>query len=344
MSAARELPTAIPDPSRFTFLKALQRASGRVPLWLTTSAVISLLALVAALPWLGFLREALDHRYAPGSLLRALDGDFLFDNRRAHGALESATATTGAALALLALLFGVYSAGGWLQVLLERSDGHSLRRFFYGGSRFFFRFLRVLVLTVLSLQLASWVIYGLPWDLVVEGLWLGIEDPEDLTSELTARQLVLAQDGLFLLATLAILLWGDYTRARIALHDGVSALWAGLCAWITLLRHPLRTLRPHILLGGFEALAIAIAWQSTGFLESRITGPASWLQVVGLLALGQLLLCWRSIVRGARYAAAVEISAEVIRPPRRPDPWKHTIGGPGGPQYPIGGDEYTVSL
>ena len=344
MSAARELPTAIPDPSRFTFLKALQRASGRVPLWLTTSAVIGLLALVAALPWLGFLREALDQRYLPGSLLRALDSEFLFDQRRAHGALSDATATTGAVLAFLALVFGVFSAGGWLQVLLERSDGHSLRRFFYGGSRFFFRFLRVLVLTVLSLQLASWVIYGLPWDLLVEGLWLGIEDPEELTSELTARQLVLAQDGLFLAATLAILLWGDYTRARIALHDGVSALWAGACAWITLLRHPLRTLRPHLLLGAFEALAIGIAWQWTGFFEARITGPGSWPWVLGLFVLGQALLCWRSIVRGARYAAAVEISAEVIRPPRRPDPWKDTVGGPGGPQYPIGGDEYTVSL
>ena len=139
MSAPRELPTAIPDPSRFTFLKALQRASGRVPLWLTTSAVISLLAFVAALPWLGFLRDALDHRYAPGSLLRALDADFLFDRRAAHGALSGTTASTGAVLAFLALLFGVFSAGGWLQVLLERSDGHSLRRFFYGGSRFFFQ-------------------------------------------------------------------------------------------------------------------------------------------------------------------------------------------------------------
>jgi hypothetical protein len=344
MSATRELPTAIPDPSRFTFLKALQRATGHVPLWLATSAVISLLALVVALPWLGFLREALDHRYAPGSLLRALDSEFLFDRRDGHGALERSTATTGAALAFLALLFGVFSAGGWLQVLLERGDGHSLRRFFYGGSRFFFRFLRVLVLTVLSLQLASWVVYGLPWDLVVERLWLSIDDPEELSSELTARRLVLIQDGLFLLATLAILLWGDYTRARMALHDGVSALWAGACAWTTLLRHPLVTLRPHLLLGGFEALGLFAAWKCADALDARIDGPGDWTQVLGLLVLGQLLLCWRSIVRGARYAAAVEISAEIVRAPRRPDPWKDRVGGPGGPQYPIGGDEYTVSM
>ena len=344
MSYQRELPTEIPDPSRFTFLKALQRAIGRPPLWLTVSALTSLLALIAALPWLGFLREALDHHYAPGSLLRALDAGFLFDQRRGHGALSDSTAATGAVLAFLALLLGVFSAGGWLQVLLERSEGHSLRRFFYGGSRFFFRFSRVLVLSILSLQLASYVIYGAPWSLLVEGLWLGVKHLDELDSELVARQVVLVQDGLFFACTLLILVWGDYTRARMALHDGVSALWAGACAWFTLLRNPVRTLRPYLLLATAEGLGLFAAWQWVGFLDARVVSPDSWLPVLGLLIVGQLLLAWRCIVRGARYAAAVEISAEVIRAPRRPDPWKDTVGGPGGPQYPIGGDEYTVSL
>ena len=33
-----EAPIQIPDPSRFTFLKALQRALGRTPLWLAVTA------------------------------------------------------------------------------------------------------------------------------------------------------------------------------------------------------------------------------------------------------------------------------------------------------------------
>jgi hypothetical protein len=344
MSAQRELPTAIPDPSRITFLKALQRATGRPPVWLTVSALTNLLAVVAALPWLGWLRGVLDHRYAPGSVLRAFDGTFLFDHRASHGAISDATAATGAALAFLAVILGVFSAGGWLQVLLERSEGHTLRRFFYGGSRFFFRFLRVLLLTLLSLQLATYVCYGLPWKLLVEGLLLGVKDLEELDSELVARQVVLAQDGLYFLAALLILLWGDYTRARIALHDGVSALWAGLCTWITLIRHPVRTIRPYAFLALFEVLALLGAWQFTLFFDAGITTPGDWLALLGLLAVGQLLLLWRCIVRGARYAAAVEISAQLIRAPRRPDPWKQAVGGPGGPQYPIGGDEYAVSL
>ena len=52
------------------------------------------------------------------------------------------------------------------------------------------------------------------------------------------------------------------------------------------------------------------------------------------------------ITRGARYHTAVAVSREIVRPISRPDPWKHTLGGPGGPRYPIeeGDDEYGVVL
>lgn len=334
----------IPDPSRYTFLKSMQRALGRPALWITTAFVTSLLALVAALPWLAWFREALEHAYEPGSLLRNLDEAFRFDHRASRGTLEEGTRGAGAVLAFLALLFGAFSAGGWLQVLLQRTGGHSLRSFFYGGSRYFFRFLRVLVLTLLSLQLASFVVYGLPWEKLVHGLLLGVRDLEELSSERTARQVVLLQDGLFFLSVALILVWGDYTRARMALHDGVSAVWAGICTWTSIVAHPLRTLRPMFFLWVLEAVVLWGAWILGGVFEARLQGPGDWLPLLLLFALGQLVLLWRCIVRGARYGAALEISGEIVRMPRRPDPWKASVGGPGGPQYPIGGDEYAVSL
>ncbi len=330
----------IPDPSRFTFLKALQRAIGRPPLWITTAAVLGLLALVVALPWRAWFRAALDHHYEPGSLLRSLDENFRFDHRASRETLEEATRSTGAALALLAVLFGVFSAGGWLQVLLQRTEGQSLRRFFYGGSRYFFRFSRVLLLTLLSLQLASYVCYGAPWKWLVNGLLLGVKDLEELVSEQTARQVVFAQDGLFFLCATLVLVWGDYTRTRLAMHDGVSALWAGICTWIAILAHPVRTLRPMFFLWVIEAGALWSAWKLGDFLDERIVTPGDWIPLLALLGLGQAVLLWRCIVRGARYGAALEISGEIVRAPRRPDPWKEAVGGPGGPQYPIGGDEY----
>lgn len=337
-------PVHVPDPSRVTFLRALQRALGRTPLWIAVAGFTGVLALGAALPWASWFHGAISNRYAPGSLLASLNETFWFDSRQTRVVLEEATGSLGAVLAFLAVLLGAFSAGGWLQVLLQRTEGHSLRRFFLGGSRYFFRFVRVLLLTLVFLQLAGFVLYGAPWKWLVLDLGLGVSDLQELNSELTARQVGWLQDGLFLLATALILCWGDYTRTRLALHDGVSAVWSGLCTWVTLLVHPLRTLRPMFLLWLCEVAVLWCVLQATRGIGARIDAPGDWLPVLTLLLLGLVAIAWRCIVRGARYAAALEVSGELVRAPRRPDPWRESVGGPGGPQYPIGGDEYGVSL
>ena len=62
-------------------LRALNTAIGRTPLWITASVMTSLLALVVAMPWFSWFQDAMDHRYAPGSLLVGLDETFLVIDR-----------------------------------------------------------------------------------------------------------------------------------------------------------------------------------------------------------------------------------------------------------------------
>jgi hypothetical protein len=344
-----------PDPPlserrqpRVVSLDALRSTLGRTPLWITTAAFTVLMALVLAAPWFGWLREALDHRYEPGGLLRSLDETFRFDHREGLAQLERTARSSGAALALLAMLAGVFAAGGWLQVFLERTHGHSLRRFFFGGSRYFWRFFRVLVLTLLSLALIGWVLYGKPWEWAVQRALLGLEggDLEGLESELDARRVVFIQDGIFLALVALVLAWGDYTRTRLALHDTSSAVWAGLCSWVLLFAHPLRTLRPLLALWLAEALVLWLAGFASDRAQAAI-GDATpgWLPVAVLALIGIVVILWRSVVRGAHYGVALQVSGQLVRPLPRPDPWRQSLGGPGGPRYPIGGeDEYGVSL
>lgn len=331
------------------FFRALRGTLGRTPLWVTTSALTSLMALAVALPWYGWFDSTLGSRYEPGSLLHSLDETFRFDHRAGLAALNDQAAATGAVMALLAMLLGAFTAGGWLQVFLERTKGHSVRRFFFGGSRYFFRFLRVLVLTLLTLQLAGYVLYGAPWDWLVNGTLLGLPegDLDLLPSEATARYVGFAQDGLFLLTVALVFVWGDYTRTRLALHDGSSAVWSGLCSWVLIGAHPIRVLRPVILLWTTEVIVLSGAWWLTERLNEGIGPGSGWQAIFMLFVVGQVALAWRCVVRGARYAAALQVSSQLVRPPARPDPWRKSIGGPGGPRYPIGGDEadeYGVSL
>ncbi|MCZ6596724.1 MAG: hypothetical protein O7B99_03710 [Planctomycetota bacterium] len=335
-----------PDRPGLVFLAALRGALGRTPLWIVCWAVPLCLALVIAVSWKSWLSDALEHRYEPGSALASFDETFRFDHRAEIGALRDGGAQTVGVLALLVMIFGVFSAGGWLQVFLERTAGHSLRRFLWGGSRYFWRFARLWILTILVLSLSAWILYAWPWKNLVMGFLFGAPDGETevLHSELTAVTLGWVQAGLYAGLFALILVWGDYTRTRLALLDGRSSIWAGLCTLGLLLRHPWRLLRPMLLITGVEGLVLCLA----GWLSWRISvgaGDSSWMGIALLLALGQFALIWRAISRGARYHAAVVVSRALVPPLTKPDPWASRVGGPGGPQYPIDtSDDYGVSL
>lgn len=328
-------------------VEALRITLGRPPVWLLVWALELVLALFPALLFARWFQDATAHRYAPQSLFADLGADFRFDHRQGMSALDASIGSAGALLVLVAMLGGAFFAGGWLQVFLERTHGHSLQRFFFGGARYFWRFVRVLALTVLSLALLSWLLFGMPWNRLVLG-W-GFDVPEHawtsletLSSERTARSLQTAQQVLFALGYTLVLVWGDYVRTRIALHDTSSAVWAGLCGWFTLLRHPLRTLRPYALLFALElAIVLAVGWFAR-VVEAGIHAEPDPIDVLILFGAAQLVLLWRVVLRGARYHACVQVSREVVRPIARPDPWKASAGGPGGPRYPIGGEEYGI--
>ncbi len=329
------------------FWYALRASLGRVPLWGLTWLVEVLLVLGPTLLWYAWFADALERHYEPGSQLYGLDRNFRTDHGDSLAALSGTTGALASVLALVALLGGAFFAGGWLQVFLERTEGRSVRRFLFGGARYFWRFVRVLVLTLLLLSLFGWLVYGWPWDaLVLERSWDVAEgDFETLGSEWIAVKLVWLQSGVHWLLFALVLTWGDYTRTRLALHETRSALAAGFATFFVMLRHPIKTLRPMLLLALAEALVLMVAAPLLhGWMQAALEdGDGLWL-VVLMVLVTLLALAWSKIVRGARYSAAILVSRDVVRPLSRPDPWSQRVGGPGGPQYPLGGDEYGVSL
>jgi hypothetical protein len=335
-----------PELPRWIFLHSLRVTIGRTPVWMVAALLLASLALAQALPWHAHYQAQIGGSYEKGSLIADLDESFRFDHRAERAALEDSMRGLGAVAALAAILVGAFTAGGWLQVFLEHTQGESVRRFFYGGARFFFRFVRVALLALVLLQLLGWLLYGRPWEWLVHEKLYGLSegDLQELESELVARRIGFAQDGLFALGFSLVLVWGDYTRTRLAAHGTRSAVWAGLCTLTLLVAHPVRSLRPLVLLWCAEAGVLWIAWVLTERVDATLGSSSSLWPIVGLLAIGLGVHVWRTIVRGARYSACVLVTRDHVRPLARPDPWKSAIGGPGGPRYPIDGDEYGVAL
>lgn len=335
-----------PELPRWIFLHSLRVALGRTSVWLTHLALIAALAAAAAAPWFGFYDSSFANRFAPGALIAELDETVRFDLRSARDAMELASHGWLGVLSFVALLVGAFTAGGWLQVFLEHTRGESVQRFFYGGARFFFRFLRVLLMTLVVLQLLGWLVYGKPWEWLVLGKLLALPKPDlqELTSEAVARRTVFIQDGIYAALFALVLTWADFTRTRIAAQGGKSVVWAGMCCVATIVVHPVRVLRPLFLLWLAEAGVLSVAWLLMGQLESSLGVHSGKWTVFGMGALGLGVLAWRTILRGARYSACVLVTRDVVRPLSRPDPWRRSVGGPGGPRYPIDGDEYGVAL
>ena len=328
------------------FLRALGSSTRRIPLWLLCWVVMLLLALVVALPWMDWFAETLGNRYAPGAVLASMDETFRFDHRTELAGLRRESGGVAALLALVAMLVGVFFAGGWLQVFLERTTGHSVRRFLWGGARYYWRFLRVWIGTFLTLAIGAWVLFEWPWNFLMELLFDAREgDLEVLASERSALWVGWIQAGAYALLVALTVAWGVYTRTRIALHDGRSALWAGACTWALILLHPVRTLRPFLLLLLLEIGVIVLIGSFSWGANTGLDAESTWTTVGLLFVLGQVALMWQTISRAARYSAAVQVSRQLVAPLAQPDPWASRVGGPGGPQYPIDDtDDYGVSI
>jgi hypothetical protein len=347
--STRETTTTAPTRSEAPiFLTGLLTAWRRPVAWTLYLVAVLAASAPAMLMAQRSFADMIRARYARGEQLHSFDAAFRVDHQAALARLGDSLGTLAGAAALVALLFGVFAGGGWLGVLLDGPERPVARRFLAGGVRYFWRFTRLLLVVLLVLAALHWAIFEWPSRrFVLQGYYgLARADLSLLRSEATAHRLDWAQSGIHGLLVGAVLAWALYTRARLALQGGSSVLLAGFATLWTILRHPLRTLRPLVLLVGVELLVVAVGLGalSRAFDRGLIDDPAAW-RVIGLAAISFTALLVGSVVFGARYAVATEVLRGLVQPLPRPDPWRDRVGPPGGPQYPIGGgDEFSVSV
>jgi len=205
--------------------------------------------------------------------------------------------------------------------------------------------LRILLLSAVLLALWNKLIYGELWDKYVLGGLFDVpssdwKDLENQSSEWGMRRLVWLRDGCHALGFALILAWGTFARTRMALLDGTSVLKAGLLTGFAILFHPIKTLRPLFSIFLVELVLVTLLLGALSReLEDVLKDSPSQGIVAAMLVVGLVGLMVREILRGARYHASVKVSQEIVRrPAQQPDPWR-AVGGPGGPQYPVGEGE-----
>ncbi len=329
------------------FLISLRVSFSRMSLWISVGVILALLSWAVALPTFTWFESLGQSRMQSGDEVATLGTVFRQDHSAGLSQLNRSTGAIAAVLVFVAWLIGVFVAGGWLQVILERSQHQSLRRFFVGGARHFWRFFRLGLLVLLVLGVFRWLLYGAPFEELVLRRALGVPETdllpgrtlESLDSEAARDRIYWIRDGVMALLFMLTMSWAVFTRTRMALSGTRSVLIASGLTLLSLLRHPLSTLAPLfglLLVEMFLLVAVLGSISTWANHQLEFAPERHWIWL--LFSLGAVGLCWREITRGARYHAAVVVSKAIIRASAHANPWQ-SIGGPGGPQYPVNEDE-----
>ena len=281
-------------PDWLVFARGFKTSLRRWKLWGITWVVLLLLSFVPALMTAETYGALVGHRYPSANVAQdlaatlispaqGLDVTFRVDHAQSLRQLDRNLSAAGAGLAFVAFLFGIFAAGGWLQVIFEQPNRGQLRRFGFGGARYFGRFLRLAIAVLLMLSLVRWFYYGDPWKRIVFGWMMDVPKHdwsalETLESERQVAQLTWIRDGLAALGFAKVLVWAIYTRTRLALRDGSSVIAAGIASTFLMVRHPIQTLRPllFLLLVEVAFVVVFLGWVQGG-LEIRLAAGASCL-------------------------------------------------------------------
>jgi hypothetical protein len=259
------------------------------------TAVLWLMNLVFALPAFFIFRASLSgtlgNSLAADGLLKKIDMNVIFEFLTSSGVVLGQVVTAVLVLIILHVLAYIFALGGILNTLAPEAQGQRFGQvFFGGGGRFYGRFFRLVVYSIVL-----WVPVIVIFLAVNALLKLAANDPvhEQLAlAMMVIRVLVL----LFLVYFIEMIL--DYARIKIALTDSRQVFRSLVGAARFVLSRPLKTVFLYYLLGltGWAAFAVYFALQSTFSKTSAVA------VILGFL-IAQLFIASRAWLRVAYQAA-----------------------------------------
>jgi hypothetical protein len=274
-------------------IDGLRAAARNLKLTWLLWAWYGLLAIVPAFPVWRWWDQVLGASPEAAAILKRFDLGVFLDLTRSEGVgglgLMSAAVAAAAGIAIVSSAFAF---GGILEVVGAADDHRPfMHRFFRGGGRFFWRFLRLAVMAAAGAVLATGLVSALMTAVtrpLSESEW---EPGFYLASALTVAAILITA-ALFLLAL-------DYARIRVARDDSRRMIGAYAAGMGFVLR---RALRVYGIAIAFVALEAAFV---VGYLAYETNAPAAgtWGAIAALFLVQQVVVASRVFLRVAMVAA-----------------------------------------
>jgi len=276
-----------------TVLNGVNAAVGNWRVVLLIWAWYGALATVVVSPAVTWWRGAFDHAVEATTLLGGFNFAVLADLTKYDyvGAFGLLTGTAAVAM-LLSLVSSSFIMGGMITIVSGADvPGGALHRFFGGAGRFFWRFVRLLLLggaaTCLAGTMLALTLGG------VESAFAGSVSETGTYALLVFNLLVLAIGcGLFLLAL-------DYARIQVVIDDAQSVFKVYVRALGFVIRHAVITY------GMALAVLVAVAAAMLGYVAYESVSPvaSTWKSIALLVVIQQGVLVTRVGLRVSLVAA-----------------------------------------
>ena len=278
---------------------AFAATRGRVLLALLLASLA--LALPSVLLFGDAVRAYANHRADPIPFASEIDFTAWFDLRRDLQPAALALAFS----ALGAFLLGIFSAGGWLEVLSNREGRPGFRVFAAGAGGRFVRFLRLSVLALAAIFGARVLCYGAPSLALQRVLSGGTGELSDFPNETAVRYFELWRSIAFAGCVAWIVLVSDLSRAALVVRGGRSAIVAAARGLILFLRNPLSSAAAA---GVPFAIELAFLWGIAWLADRASEGEANDLNLAALFLVTQLAVVAREVCRAGRLGALLALA------------------------------------
>lgn len=275
-------------------------------MWILLWLCNTLLALLLTAPLAALIVANLGHTKFAGQMTASMDVQWLAEFLFAAKSYPFAMTVPAAALIFFAAVpFATFLAGGALWLLVYQATGYSPQRFFEGCGKFFWRFVR--------LFLISLVCYGLilslnkSFDKIADNIW-----GESLVE--TPVVYFGWVKGIVVLALLAIVnMVFDYAKIRIVAEDGSHTIRAALWS-LRFCRRNFRVTFTAFLLTAALGLGFLLLYFGLTLPTDRATLPA----IIGVFLVMQLYVFSRVWIRLQFWSSATEIYHSLN--PAEPEP------------------------
>ena len=242
-----------------------------------------LIGLMVAIPFKSTLTNMVGHSMLPSVLLSDFDYTSYEDIMRNYGDVIKPFVQIMFWVGLVYLIFSIFFAGGILNYFQNKDNKFSIKSFFEGCGKYFFRFLRLSVIVIILNMIITLIVY-IPLGMVISHF------AETVESEASLFYIGVGGVMIYLVLLILSLIISDYTKIKLVTENTTkvfSTFWQSIQFTF---RHLFGTYTLYVLLAIVPILFFVFYY----FIESTI-GMTSGVTIVVMFVIQQFFIWVRVI-------------------------------------------------